>query len=685
MNTLRVALVGIVLEMALGIGVAYAYYLDTGTIEFTQPNGTTFTGRQWGDNFSRNSVTEDGYRFIENSDDRYFYFAKHDSGGDFRATRFKVGIDDPTAYGIRKNLNRSLERQEEIAKARDEFWGQTPAGAGKALSEPASPITIAIILVEFDDVKHRTDANGDDEYTESNYDSMYFNQNGYVHPDGESTYGSINKYYEDMSDDELSIIEGSTGGVLNQTDANGNLIWLTLPEDKSWYHVRSISNFHSACLTAAQNAGFNVTTGNTRKLAFIYAGNLYDTNGSVSSGLTPAANWAPGVRYTTSELRDTNPSTNVRNQETPNAVFAHIGTAVHEIGHLIGLHHPNDVPTGPNVNDVGWWSPMQSGNQNGPRIGSCPISLTPEELVWLEWASYTDITGRRDELSISAGTYYRIPYISPGYFVIEHRNGGSGFNRYLYSTYWNGSGLLLWYMYNSQTANGGRFQDLVEADGTWGSVGMAGDVFPGTGSVVHINDDTNPEPSDATGINSGTNTHFALANIDNNGTSTTVDVFDNHYSDTPTVITMETAEARKQRVNLTWDNHASNPTHYVHWGTASNTYPNLVTVPSNEFDHLLSSLTNDTWYYFKVNSSTEFANIAHACRSDFDGDQGTIDYDDFFLFAYEFGNPVNSYARQRFDLSGNGSIDTASSPTRTGSWSRSCSRSTGAPSRSPGG
>ena len=88
MNTLRVALVGIVLEMALGIGVAYAYYLDTGTIEFTQPNGTTFTGRQWGDNFSRNSVTEDGYRFIENSDDRYFYFAKHDSGGDFRATRF---------------------------------------------------------------------------------------------------------------------------------------------------------------------------------------------------------------------------------------------------------------------------------------------------------------------------------------------------------------------------------------------------------------------------------------------------------------------------------------------------------------------------------------------------------------------------------------------------------------------
>lgn len=39
MNKLRVILLGIVLQMALGIGGAHAYYLDTDTIQFTQPNG----------------------------------------------------------------------------------------------------------------------------------------------------------------------------------------------------------------------------------------------------------------------------------------------------------------------------------------------------------------------------------------------------------------------------------------------------------------------------------------------------------------------------------------------------------------------------------------------------------------------------------------------------------------------
>ena len=44
-----------------GIRTAEAYYIDTGYISFRQPNGTVFEGREWGDFFERNFVTQTGY------------------------------------------------------------------------------------------------------------------------------------------------------------------------------------------------------------------------------------------------------------------------------------------------------------------------------------------------------------------------------------------------------------------------------------------------------------------------------------------------------------------------------------------------------------------------------------------------------------------------------------------------
>jgi len=183
---------------------------------------------------------------------------------------------------------------------------------------------------------------------------------------------------------------------------------------------------------------------------------------------------------------------------TGTPLFPHIGSHVHEIGHLFGLRHPHDGA--PSTPDVYFWSPIQSDDKNGGDIGSSPIALTPEEMKDLGFASFTTLSGRRDGLTISAGNYYQIDY-SPGHFVIEHRNGGGNFNNYLWKDAWSGSGLLLWFTDVNATGPDTQNQCLVAADGNpRHDQNMFGDLFPGTGNVTAINDDTSPEPNDATGI-----------------------------------------------------------------------------------------------------------------------------------------------------------------------------------------
>ena len=73
---------------------------------------------------------------------------------------------------------------------------------------------------------------------------------------------------------------------------------------------------------------------------------------------------------------------------------------------------------------------------------------------------------------------------------------------------------------------------------------------------------------------------------------------------------------------------------------------------------MISGLTNGSQYYLKVNSSSEFTNIPSECRTDFDGDSGIIDYDDFFLFADHFGEECcSSPYEQKYDLNGNKEVD----------------------------
>lgn len=98
--------------------LVYAIGIDTGMIEWKQPNDVTFIGRAWGDEFRWWMETEDGYRFIQGGGG-YYYYAVLDENGEFAASENKVGIDEPLAQSYQ--LERSASREAEIDSAIAEF------------------------------------------------------------------------------------------------------------------------------------------------------------------------------------------------------------------------------------------------------------------------------------------------------------------------------------------------------------------------------------------------------------------------------------------------------------------------------------------------------------------------------------------------------------------------------------
>ncbi len=511
-----VLLIAVLVTVLLSGGLSFAYYLDTDFITVRQPNGVTFVGREWGDEFEFNSETEDGYKYKRDVVDGYFYYAELDSRGEFHKSGFKVEIDDPVENGIEKHLKRSSQRKKEIEAEKRRRGFLPTIGAAKVSKTLGAPpeVTQGIVLVEFTDVKHRTSPSA---YTKVQFEDMLFSTNYTSHPDGETVFGSVWAYYDDMSGGTFNLTKNNGGGVLNSVDGNGVPIWLTLPESKAIYDSLTASIFFNAAIQAAQDAGINTSTSTTRKIAYIYAGNLYD-----AGGLTPQVNGIGGGYYSMSERRDSNHDTNVRKQEYAGANFPHIGTHAHEFGHLLGQYHPGT--------DMGWWSLMQSGSQSGSRIGNCPFSLSPEERMNQGWLQFTAIAGREENKQIGSGVYYRLftGYQSE-YYVLEHRKGGQGFNRYLWKHFWSGSGLLVWYIRQS---NFGLNQDLIEADGIANKDNLFGDPFPGSSNNQNISDFTTPSiKSGSDRPSSWPNTHVAAFNITNNTSSTTADVMNNYWAE----------------------------------------------------------------------------------------------------------------------------------------------------------
>ena len=99
----RYALLWVLSALGSNVDPVQAKTVDQ-VVPFTQPDGTTFAARIFGDEVEITWVTADGYAFVDSPVDDYVYYAELDSQGEYRAATARVGIDDPAAHGIQKNL-----------------------------------------------------------------------------------------------------------------------------------------------------------------------------------------------------------------------------------------------------------------------------------------------------------------------------------------------------------------------------------------------------------------------------------------------------------------------------------------------------------------------------------------------------------------------------------------------------
>ncbi|MHB8132316.1 MAG: metallopeptidase domain-containing protein, partial [Mobilitalea sp.] len=378
--------------------ISLASWYDTGWITYTQPNGVKFIARMWGDEYEGFFETKEGFSIEKNHSDGYYYYASSSNKGKFIFTQLKVGIDKP--IGIPKNL---VKTNPFSTRPQNLNSGMNQSDNNRLAKVTVTNYTLKVLLVEFQDV--HGDVNGMS-YTRSNFKNMLDGSNYTTSPDGETAFGSMNQYYNSMTNSDVVI----NANVLNNSNGGDLPIWVRLSYNKNDYKNYTRSFFPDA-YNAGIAAGYDLSTSSTTKLVYIYAGNYY------GDGLNPQAG---SSRYMMSEVW----SGGYDNEGTVanGYTFAHIGVHCHEFGHTIGLDDIYGYGHGVD------WSLMGDGCDMGnttPHKGQCPAPIDPHQRYSHSWVSVQTPsipnTGVNLTYDGSNPTIYRIVSGSDVYYFENRR------------------------------------------------------------------------------------------------------------------------------------------------------------------------------------------------------------------------------------------------------------------------
>lgn len=439
----------------------------------TQPDGTTITIRQVGDEFYHYWETEDGKIAAEQPD------------GTFIVT----DTDLPTA-----------EQFKALRKASNMYKSRPRRAIGERNFAPKG----LVILVQFANVSFKSANNA------TAFDNM-LNQEGYSY--GGAT-GSAVDYFKAQSNGQYVPVFDVFGPV-------------TLPNNLVYYGEEGtingslendmyIADFVIDAVKAADAAGCDFSKydsdsdGYVDIVYFFYAGKGQAAGGS-SETIWPH-NWElksalyygqthgnSGYSYSNLPRLDGKLINNyVCSAELKsNGSRSGIGTLCHEFSHVLGMPDYYDTNYGTNDNNgvtPGTWSLMDQGSYNNDEMTPPNYSIydkyfmgwaTPKLLAKDAKANVTMTTGYDDAYQITGGTSL-LPYNNTGtIYYIENRQ----------KTGWDaglpGSGMLVWQVkYNSTAWSNNEPNNaadnprctIVPADGKTKNYGYASDLFP-TSSV----------------------------------------------------------------------------------------------------------------------------------------------------------------------------------------------------------
>lgn len=514
--------------VALGLVVlfphaAYAAPPRPVVVTLSQPDGSPFRARAWGDERSHGMETLDGYTILLDSQSKYWVYA----------VRSSVGVLTP-ARGPQGNLVVGRASPAALPKfARPAAPVRKPT-APRAYARPNMGTQyVLVILVNFQDRALIT--------TEDEWNAKFF-----------GATDSVKSYYAEASYGDLIIAPAAeTYGT-----ANDGVVVVTLGYD----HPNGSSDqyVYDAIMAAAPYVNFADfdTNGNgyisfdELHIAVVAAGDetsygdcsptpsVWAHEDSFVDGTEPVvsgekvADWSGNGGYTTFGEMHCDSS---ESDYLAGGHQATIGIPSHELGHDLGLPDLYDT-SDEDIAGVGDWSIMSTGawNASGGYAGSSPAHPDPWSRWYEGWITPTQISGYSPGMNIpqieTSPTVFQFldnPYgvdwlfeSHPGtgeYFLAENRQ------KIGYDAGIPGCGLLIWHIDESVTdTNSANAIDpplvyLEQADGLGqlnidtGNRGDAGDPFPGTTGNRTFNAASNPNSNLYSGVPSG----VTITNISN--------------------------------------------------------------------------------------------------------------------------------------------------------------------------
>ncbi len=479
----------------------------------TQPDGTTISAHQWGDEWNNGIETADGYAIVQDPATGYWvYAASADSSALSPAFEsghlLVVGKDEPPGLsrGIRPGVlrqNQNMELVSPITPLNQNF------GAQKVLlllvDFPDQPATYdaslfsALFFGATESVKSFYEQASRDNFTLSPADETFFTANDgvigwlrmpYNHID---TRGNLTTANLQLVKDALIAADPYIDYASYDTDKNGRI---------------SVTELHIIVIVAGYEASYNSSTPS-----------VWGHRSSLYSPVTPPvldkvtlANGAYNGGY-------------AQFGEKHGSHIATIGIMAHELGHDISW--PDLYDTSYVTEGVGEWSIMGSGSWNfiSGNPGNSP-ALPDAWLRWYQgWQAPVQIKGLNSAVTLdpieTAGSTYLLG-VNPGdvdwnftvksgvgeYFLVENRQL-IGYDRGL-----PGCGLLVWHIDESKTYTNSANQGthplvfLEQADGlnhlmSGANRGDSGDTFPGSLNKTEFNNLSTPNSNFYSGTASG--------------------------------------------------------------------------------------------------------------------------------------------------------------------------------------
>ncbi|MDZ7267081.1 MAG: hypothetical protein ONB48_05070 [candidate division KSB1 bacterium] len=338
---------------------------------------------------------------------------------------------------------------------------------------PIAPDTLALLLVEFDDVTHAWyDSAGvripfDRVYRWRDFHNMmasrgcYFTEHtGMRSPEGEPVFGSFVDYFADMSGGKyVPVVQ-----ILNDSTADGLPRWLPLGARKTAYFgAANWDKLYQHARQAAARHGLDVRITPQRRMVIIYAGNRRG-KGARLFGVCDAR---PLPEFFFSSERWTFTGGANDYDEARHARLSHMGPFCHEMNHMLGeMHH-----------DVALWDMMGNGHKNSVAggFGNCPAPLNPWFRARLGWLALHEMPCNRRVTLVygdARHNFYLWQVPQQGFALLfEHRRYHRGYDRGLPGrAAGEAGGLLIWRI-------SGGSSDLLEADGRSGEDNAVHDIF----------------------------------------------------------------------------------------------------------------------------------------------------------------------------------------------------------------